>query len=375
MKLSGINIRRVLAHIGVIAPLLLAGLSIISSFLGAEVARVMFNSVAGAAIWIGLILLLGMSVIYVRSLRRRFGVTAMHMGVLLVIVGGIWGSKGAYQARNDLTGEEKIVRGFMLIEEGESQNAVYDGSWREPLGYLDFDVHLERFWLEYYDEDMYAGWLFVMESNVLGASGQIDRWRSGGVEWKKGEKVELPLCDVEMRVKDYEMVDSGEKSDVSAELRVILELTRGGYLLEGEFRESDGLDYLNLPLTRLYENVGGWEEAGEPTLFMERTGRQISDYKSTLVVLRDGREVMRKTIQVNSPMHYGGYHFYQYDYDHEGNSYTVLAVVSDSGLYVVYGGFVILCIGVLWYAAVCCRRRKHEVDGVVEIAGVEGRIA
>ena len=59
-----------------------------------------------------------------------------------------------------------------------------------------------------------------------------------------------------------------------------------------------------------------------------------------------GREVMSKVIEVNKPLHYGGYHFYQSDYDHKFGRYTILSIASDSGLYVVYVGFALLGIGI-----------------------------
>ena len=74
----------------------------------------------------------------------------------------------------------------------------------------------------------------------------------------------------------------------------------------------------------------------------------IKDYLSDVVVIASGKEVANKTIEVNHPLHYGGYHFYQYSYDPEAEDYTVLSVASDSGLYAVYSGYWLLCLGVFW---------------------------
>ncbi|MBC8481760.1 MAG: cytochrome c biogenesis protein ResB [Planctomycetes bacterium] len=76
--------------------------------------------------------------------------------------------------------------------------------------------------------------------------------------------------------------------------------------------------------------------------------RLIRDYFSDVTVIKDGKEVSSKTIEVNYPLHYGGYHFYQHSYDLNKEKYTILAVVSDSGLYTVYVGYWLLCLGVLW---------------------------
>jgi hypothetical protein len=77
--------------------------------------------------------------------------------------------------------------------------------------------------------------------------------------------------------------------------------------------------------------------------------RDISDYISELQVIENQRIVKEKNIEVNHPLHYGGYHFYQQDYDHEEGRYTVLQVTSDSGLTFVYSGYFMLCIGIFWH--------------------------
>ena len=77
--------------------------------------------------------------------------------------------------------------------------------------------------------------------------------------------------------------------------------------------------------------------------------RTISDYISELEVVKNNKVVAQKSIEVNHPLHFGGYHFYQHSYDARAGQYTVLMVVSDSGLGVVYAGFLMLCIGVFWH--------------------------
>ena len=75
----------------------------------------------------------------------------------------------------------------------------------------------------------------------------------------------------------------------------------------------------------------------------------IKEYISELQVIEEGRIVKEKDIEVNHPLYYGGYHFYQHNYDHEEGSYTILKVTSNSGLNFVYAGYLMLCIGVFWH--------------------------
>lgn len=82
-----------------------------------------------------------------------------------------------------------------------------------------------------------------------------------------------------------------------------------------------------------------------PDLYLVRPVGPVSDYKSDLEVREGGRTVARRTVEVNDPLHYGGYHFYQYSYDSKHEAYTVLSAVSDSGLAAVYLGMALLALG------------------------------
>jgi len=75
----------------------------------------------------------------------------------------------------------------------------------------------------------------------------------------------------------------------------------------------------------------------------------VRDYISELEVIKDGEVLAEKNIEVNHPLHFGGYHFYQHSYDTEANQYTILLVVSDTGLAPVYAGYLMLCAGVFWH--------------------------
>ena len=85
-----------------------------------------------------------------------------------------------------------------------------------------------------------------------------------------------------------------------------------------------------------------------PSLVLLKPSPAVRDYKSQLVIIRDGQQVSQATIEVNKPLHYGGYHFYQSSYDQQGHEYTVLEVVSDSGLSAFYAGVVLVGVGCVW---------------------------
>ena len=67
-----------------------------------------------------------------------------------------------------------------------------------------------------------------------------------------------------------------------------------------------------------------------------------------LFLLKNGKIVAEKNVEVNHPLHFGGYYFYQHSYDAKAAQYSVLMVVSDAGLSVVYLGYLMLSAGVFW---------------------------
>lgn len=75
----------------------------------------------------------------------------------------------------------------------------------------------------------------------------------------------------------------------------------------------------------------------------------VRDYISDIQVVQDGSVIAEKSIEVNHPLHFGGYHFYQNSFDPEAHKYTVLSIVSDTGLNLVYAGYLALVIGVFWH--------------------------
>ena len=115
------------------------------------------------------------------------------------------------------------------------------------------------------------------------------------------------------------------------------------------------------------EHKDGEEHANTtPTLYLVKPAGQVSDYKSDLVVLEEGQEQVRKTIEVNDPLHYGGYHFYQHSYDSDHGRYTVLSMRSDLGLLSVYAGFFLVGVGAVWLfwvGAALGHLRQRRSDG------------
>ena len=117
------------------------------------------------------------------------------------------------------------------------------------------------------------------------------------------------------------------------------------------------------------ENIAGMLgfELTAADIRIERyTNGGIKDFKSTVTVTKQGRPILKKTIEVNKPLHYGGYHFYQSGFDMENQRYTILSVVSDSGLNIVYCGYWLIIAGVFtkfWIEPIINYLRQRGCDG------------
>lgn len=98
----------------------------------------------------------------------------------------------------------------------------------------------------------------------------------------------------------------------------------------------------------LYDSPHAWRRAGAPALHLLRPRQMPRDFLSDLSILQEGVVVQRETIEVNHPLHYGGYHLYQSAYDPEQHAYSVLKVRRDRGLGLVWAGFFMLFSGMVW---------------------------
>ncbi len=356
--------RRAILWASVAICLLLAALSIVASFLGIHRTRAIFTSIPVGALWAVLVILLAAGPIVFRQLRRP-GLLAVHIGPVLILLGAGWGSQTVLRLRHGLGGQVKHAKGAMVVYQGKESNTVLDPGGKGRLGTLDFDVHLEKFWIEYYPMAREESWVFTVETIVPEQAGPIRRWQKKQIPWRLKQDVQLAFCDITLRVEDYHLVQYGDGADAPILPSVKVLLKRGSERLEELLEPLPGVPYVRVPLARLYDSAGDWQQAGAPVLYIEPPSPMVKDYKSTLIIRRDGNELARKTIEVNDPLHYGGYHFYQQSYDRAAGQYSVLTVASDSGLHLVYAGFGLLCGGMIWHVLplkLPWRRRKKEAE-------------
>ncbi len=109
----------------------------------------------------------------------------------------------------------------------------------------------------------------------------------------------------------------------------------------------------------------------------EKSGMEIKDYKSILRVVENGKTMTTKTIEVNNPLKYKGFVLYQSSYDPEGERYTGLQVTRNPGLIVVYTGFILLCLGIvfIFYVKPFLRRKLKKGQKIEEYYSEEEMLA
>lgn len=332
--------RRALMWAGLALILSLTLLSIYGAFLGASRAKLFFNSLPLAVYWVALTLLLAVAPVAVPRLRRVPALLLTHAGCIFVLTGSMWSSQMGHDMRRRLGGADKVTQGHMILFEGRTENRVVSQGDQQTKE-LPFSVKLNDFRIEHYHPgDLHVqtpqgqSWTFPAE---IGAKCSLGAGR-GAITVTRAFKNFRILFEGNSSV----MVDHpGPGSNPTIEVRI---------------KDPDGTT------TDRYIS----EHRRTPTRHADKLllsyQRVVSDYVSELQVVKDGKIVAEKSVEVNHPLHFGGYHFYYQSHDVRPGEHIVLMVVSDTGLPLVYAGYVILCIGLFWHfwlsrlSAICAPR-------------------
>ena len=301
-------------------------LSIYGAFLGAERAQKLVNSLPVSVYWLALTFILIAGLAVFRRLVRVPALSLIHCGCILILAGSMWGSDAGHRLQSQLLGIDKIRKGQMVIYEGESENLVTleDG---EQIKELPFSIKLKDFRLEHYKPE----YLRVQTRN--GESWKVPV--EVGTEFYLGE--DFGTVTILRAFENFQIRIEGEE-------RIVTDEPQSGYnpALEVEIKHPDG----DVASRYVFERFPGHIHPEDE--FLLRYHRIIRDFVSDLDIIEEGKVVAAKNIEVNHPLYFGGYHFYQHSYDAEAGQYTVLMVTSDTGLGLVYAGYVMLCVGVFW---------------------------
>ncbi len=383
--------------------ILLTAMSIYGAFIGADRAQVFFNSTPSVIFWLLLAVALVAGLVAFRRLIRVPGLLLMHAGCILILIGGALGSEKGYKA----TGNERVREGWMTIYEGQTTNQAKVEK-KIPLFSIsvDFADSLDRRVIPQSLRQEFVKQKVTLSQNAVAWVSQTQRsWaiadepaqyfiRREGVKLRVYDFVremkELPfsikLNDFRMEYYDFEApyleievavgqpqrmpAEVGQQLDLGGELGTA-KITRkferfkmsldDGTQVPFEDPRGNSMPALEIQITPPEGDVTtryafslmpgfGHTQGGPKLTYVKPTGGMVSDYISELEVIdKAGEVVARKDIEVNHPLQYGGYRFYQSSYDQEAGRYTVLQVVSDTGVMIVFAGYWMLCIGIIWH--------------------------
>lgn len=301
-------------------------LSIYGAFLGAARAKGFFNSFPLSIYWLALAFLLILAIAAFRRLLRVPGLLLTHLGCVLVLAGSIWGSDRGHSLQERLVGLDKIPQGQMIIFEGTSEKHVKLEA-NEQTKELPFSIKLKDFRLEHYE----PGYLLIQ------TRGQ-QRWRLPvEIETEHSLGSDFGTIIITKRFKNFKITFDGTQ-------RIAVDSPQPGSnpALEVQITDPNGA----VTTKYVFERFGGHVHPEDKLLLSYH--RIISDFISEIQIIKDGKVLAEESLEVNHPVYFGGYHFYQHAYDDQAGQYTVLMVASDTGLNMVYIGYLMLCVGVFW---------------------------
>jgi hypothetical protein len=337
--------KRAVLWAALLAIILLVCLLIYGAFLGADRAKTFFNSAPITVYWWTLVALLAVGILLFRQLIRIPSLLLTHLGCILVLVGAMWGSNAGHTLQKQLFGIDKVPTGYMAILENTQENRVMveDGN---DVRELPFFVRLRSFRVEYYP----GGTLWIRD-------------KKSGRTWRLAAKPGATLSlGEDLGHITIQRVFENFKIDLEGDQRIVRD-EPGGFnpAVEVQIERPDGTTGRRY----VFESFEGH---ASPTDALEMNYvKVIRDYISELEIVRDGVVVAGKNVEVNHPLQYGGYHFYQHSFGHDAlGEYTVLMVTSDSGLGTVYAGYVMLIAGVFLHF---WRRRARKATGDLPLVG------
>lgn len=243
--------------------------------------------------------------------KRRIGSTITHLSIIVILFGA-------------LVSYSRGIRGVMELYEGESRDTFFTD---RELRNLPFKVFLEDFSLEWHKPTYHK-----ISTYILDRGKKQDYTVFEGKEYKiKGTPYSFCVINylpgfsiTEKRVVENR---SGQPDNPAVLLRIKSENgTQDIWVFSKHPHMSFSAD-------KNIEFFYSWEGA-------------IKEFRSSVKIIDNDKVVLAKDIKVNAPLKYKGYTFYQSGYDAKRLNTTVLQVVSDPGVGIVFLGFVLLNIGI-----------------------------
>lgn len=251
----------------------------------------------------------------------------IHLGVLFVFGGGVWGSPKSIALRNRLVGREVVSKGLICLSLGEKHSRVYDSQGKE-IGRLPFDLYLENFEVFYYDNPS----LIIQDKNSPDSLYMVPVQTSGPVYFDGGIELEV--------LRQFQ------------NLQIIFQNSQGVPVEGPPDQSNPGLEIKVKTPDSKEEYHYIWQGRPAYSLPKHRFGIQYQapqwprQYRSQISIWQADRQPIRYTIEVNRPLFYKGYLFYQSSWGQdEKGLYTIIGVVNNTGLTAVFFGYGLLALG------------------------------
>jgi len=318
--------KRLISWANLVMTLFLTAFSIYGAFIGADKAQAFFNSIPLSVYWLIFTALFIAAISVLPRLLQIRGLFLVHVGCVLILAGAMLGSRAGMKIGDKLFKTDTLRSGQMAIYEKQTAKAVLteDAVQKE----LPFDVKLVDFRLEYYDPGQITIQTRQGESFKIPAKPGLKYLLNANLGSVEVVKTFKRLRMISANGKMTAIEDPNGGSNPAVELLLISP--------EGKITTK-----------YVFERFSGHPAPNENLIFSYR--RTISDFISDLEVVKDGKVLAKKSIEVNKPLHFGGYIFYQQSYDNIGGRFSVLRVTTDRGIGIVYLGYILLCAGVFWH--------------------------
>jgi len=276
--------------------------------------------------------------------ERSLGSFLAHISILIILFGALIGI---------LFGQKD----YLKISKGQEVNSFISRRENIPLG---FSIRLNDF---IYNENIDSREKLLVYQRAKSAKGACDLDKPPAVKRTEGPLAEIPvnpgieqgIGNTGYRIKvmrylpDFVMntatkvVSSRSARPDNPAIEVELQDPKGGIKTAWLFARFPEIHQeLSADLRILYN----WAP------------RRPKDFISKVTILKSGKEIFSKDIQVNAPLNFAGYNFFQSSYDAQDLSWSGLQVVRDPGVPVIYAGFVLLILGLvmIFYVGPLARR-------------------
>ena len=299
------------------------GVLLDSTFLAKQI----FNSLLFVCYYLFLVGFLLISLVFTSGKMKNLGLFLAHAAVILIVTSSMAASEKGHELINRWLGVDKICSEEIIINKGQTEDSLWLEE-KEQIKVLPFSIKLTNLRIEFYQPGLLhirslegKYWQMPAEPN---AAKYLDP-NTGMVQVLNVFK-NFKLKTENNQTTAYDSTEVGSNPAV----RISYTSPRGAVVKKYIFAKFQNPV---LPDDKIYIDY---------TL-------DVKDYYSDIEIIKDGKVVASGTVEVNRPFRFGGYHFYQKVYDTETEQFTVLGIVSDTGLTPFYCGCIFLMTGVSWH--------------------------